>query len=261
MFKSTLDQTTTHSGSNDNSLWIKRQLITKKTYTTMTFVSLNDTPRKALNEIDNNATPDEKMQISALLENIITHIVSQSATQETVEAAKEVAEIVVNVMASTMKVIANGCTNGPEVIYAEEEEAEVLQKIEETILYACTDVKAVGGKVAAEAATDAGKKMAMMVTETNVQPSKNVVTMEAKKVAEKVVDAMTAVMNIWVADCEEEAREIRASGPNMDEDEDDVEKKAQVATRAADEITFTREMAIDAGKKAMIEWLVPRKNA
>ena len=135
----------------------------------------------------------------------------------------------------------------------------MLQKLERTILYACTEAKSVGEKVAAEAATDAGKEMAMMVTKTNMQLSKKVVTMEAKKAAEKVVGAMKTVMNKWAVEGEKEAMAIRKLRPNMDEDEEDVEEKAHLAARAVDAITFTREMAIDAGEKAMVEWLAPRK--
>ena len=164
-----------------------------------------------------------------------------------VAAAATAASTVVDAAVAKMKEIENSWTRTiASMDDDEEEEAEVLASIIQMDSYARSEVKSMGYGVAEEAIA--------MIMDTKGHPTNQTVAEVAEEVVAKVSNAMVSVLNDWEAGCKKDAADERARDPNMDEDEEELEKRAHVLDRKADEISFIRKDVIEAVKKAMEGW-------
>ena len=174
-------------------------------------------------------------------------VVKVAAAMEAVKKAATGAATAVNAAVARMKEIENSWTRTiASMDDDEEEEAEVLASIVQMDAYARSEVTSMGYGVAAEAIA--------MIMDTKVHPTNQTVMAVAEEVVAKVSNAMVSTLNTWESDEREMAADERAQDPNMDEDEEDVEKRADVLDRKADEISFIRGEVIEAVKKAMEGW-------
>ena len=172
---------------------------------------------------------------------------AEAAAAAAVKKAATGAATAVNAAVARMKEIENSWTRTiASMDDDEEEEAEVLASIVQMDAYARCEVTSMGYGVAEEAIA--------MIMDTKVHQTNQTVSEVAEEVVSKVSNAMVSVLNEWESHEREMAADERARDPNMDEDEEELEKTAHVLDRKADEISFIRGDVIEAMKKAMDGW-------
>lgn len=169
------------------------------------------------------------------------------AAAAAVKKAAMGAATAVNAAVARMKEIENSWTRTiASMDDDEEEEAEVLASIVQMDAYARSEVTSMGYGVASEAIA--------MIMDTKGHPTNQTVAEVAEEVVAKVSNAMVSVLNDWEAGCKKDAADERARDPIGEEDEEELEKRAHVLDRKADEISFIRKDVIEAVKKAMEGW-------
>jgi hypothetical protein len=172
---------------------------------------------------------------------------AEAAAAAAVKKAAMGAATAVNAAVARMKEIENSWTRTiASMDDDEEEEAEVLASIVQMDAYARSEVTSMGYGVASEAIA--------MIMDTKVHPTNQTVMAVAEEVVAKVSNAMVSTLNTWESDEREMAADERARDPIGEEDEEELEKRAHVLDRKADEISFIRKDVIEAVKKAMEGW-------